>query len=246
MTLTNNQRIKIEEILREKLFNKIVEYEEKEDMNKEFYFCLFSKENAYIASLLQSTYTWLGNKWEKFAEIIAEENFDEVHRRKRIYGQITDNARSKISSMLDSLDNGNLEVNVENEKNKVIRANEVGSNKEASQEIDLMLKEGDQEYYLELKSVKPNKNEVKAAKSDLLKVIAMKGDVEVFLAMPFNPYFDNNYRRWTVIKFFDEGNDFLIGKNFWDFLGGEGTYEELLDIFEEVGKEVKSKIDEII
>ena len=39
----------------------------------------------------------------------------------------------------------------------------------------------------------------------------------------------------------DFKNDFLIGKNFWDFLGGENTFSALLEIFDEVGKEFKIK-----
>ena len=42
---------------------------------------------------------------------------------------------------------------------------------------------------------------------------------------------------------FDLKNQILVGKEFWDFLGGEGTYETLLQIFEDVGIELKSEID---
>ena len=41
----------------------------------------------------------------------------------------------------------------------------------------------------------------------------------------------------------DFKNDFLIGKNFWDFLGGENTFSALLEIFDEVGKEFKEKLN---
>ena len=36
--------------------------------------------------------------------------------------------------------------------------------------------------------------------------------------------------------FFDLNKEVLIGKEFWDFLGGENTYEEILKIFRTVGK----------
>jgi hypothetical protein len=35
-------------------------------------------------------------------------------------------------------------------------------------------------------------------------------------------------------------NEVLIGEEFWKIIGGKGTYEELLDIYREVGHE-KSK-----
>jgi len=34
-----------------------------------------------------------------------------------------------------------------------------------------------------------------------------------------------------------------VGKEFWDFPGGEGVHEDLLDCFEKVGIELREKID---
>jgi len=35
----------------------------------------------------------------------------------------------------------------------------------------------------------------------------------------------------------DLASEVLIGKEFWDMVGGKGTYEEVLNIYQEVGKE---------
>jgi type II restriction enzyme len=35
-----------------------------------------------------------------------------------------------------------------------------------------------------------------------------------------------------------------VAEEFWDFLGGQGTYQQLLDIFEKVGIELRPEIDE--
>ena len=51
------------------------------------------------------------------------------------------------------------------------------------------------------------------------------------------------YQRFTESGMMDFKNDFLIGKNFWDFLGGENTFSALLEIFDEVGKEFKEKLN---
>jgi len=40
--------------------------------------------------------------------------------------------------------------------------------------------------------------------------------------------------------------ELLVGKEYWDFLEGENTYEELLEIFDQVGKFYKEKILEKI
>lgn len=42
---------------------------------------------------------------------------------------------------------------------------------------------------------------------------------------------------------FDLPNELKVAEEFWDFLGGRNTYEELLQIFEDVGLELRPEID---
>jgi type II restriction enzyme len=42
----------------------------------------------------------------------------------------------------------------------------------------------------------------------------------------------------------DLPNELKVAEEFWDFLGGAGAYNDLLDIFERVGIELRSEIDE--
>ena len=41
----------------------------------------------------------------------------------------------------------------------------------------------------------------------------------------------------------DLDNELKVGNEFWDFLGGCGTYQDLLDCFERVGIELRDEID---
>ena len=43
-----------------------------------------------------------------------------------------------------------------------------------------------------------------------------------------------------------KGVDLLIGEEYWDYLGGENTFEEILNLFDLVGKQYKQKIAEKI
>ncbi len=43
---------------------------------------------------------------------------------------------------------------------------------------------------------------------------------------------------------FDLNNEIKVAEEFWDFLGGKNTYEELLQVFENVGIELRPEIDE--
>jgi len=244
LPLTGKQKEYIKNILRSKLHEKISGFAEQEDMDKPFYFALFSKEIVFAASLLQSIYTWLGGKWEEIASIVASDNFPRVERRYQLEGEITSNEQAKIDNLLKDLEHGTRDINIETIKKELSSSfNEDDPRRKTSEIVDLFLEAGDNEFYFELKSVKPNKNEMRAAKQDLLNILAMRQKVKdnrnlhVFLAMPFNPYFAGRYRRWTVTKFFRESEDLLVGKDFWDFIGGKGAYEELMEVFEEVGKE---------
>jgi type II restriction enzyme len=42
----------------------------------------------------------------------------------------------------------------------------------------------------------------------------------------------------------DDGNELLVGKEFWDFLGGNDAYEDLLDCFEQAGIILGPEIDD--
>jgi hypothetical protein len=50
------------------------------------------------------------------------------------------------------------------------------------------------------------------------------------------------YERFTEQGVLDRGKEFLIGKEYRDFLGGENAFEELLTLFDSVGKKFKEKI----
>ena len=42
----------------------------------------------------------------------------------------------------------------------------------------------------------------------------------------------------------DLPRELKVAEEFWDFLGGVGTYDALLDCFERAGMEMRSEIDE--
>jgi type II restriction enzyme len=42
----------------------------------------------------------------------------------------------------------------------------------------------------------------------------------------------------------DLDNELKVAAEFWDFLGGQGAYNDLLDIFERIGLELRPEIDD--
>lgn len=96
---------------------------------------------------------------------------------------------------------------------------------------------------------KPNINEFTGIKKQLLDWVAMRGSIDpkvrinTIVAIPYNPYEPQPYERWTLQGLFDLEKEVLVGKEFWDLLGGKGTYEDLLKVFEEAGVELRDEID---
>lgn len=41
----------------------------------------------------------------------------------------------------------------------------------------------------------------------------------------------------------DDKKELLVGKEFWDFLGGKDSYDDLLDCFEAAGIKLRPEID---
>ena len=117
--------------------------------------------------------------------------------------------------------------------------------------IDVFVRGKDGELFLfDIKTAKPNAGGFKEFKRTLLEwvaaVLADTPDARVnsLIAIPYNPYAPEPYNRWTMRGMLDLPNELKVAEEFWDFLGGAGAYNDLLDIFERVGIELRSEIDE--
>ena len=77
-------------------------------------------------------------------------------------------------------------------------------------------------------------------------ILATNPDMKVntLIAIPYNPYEPKPYNRWTIRGMLDLENELKVAKEFWEFIGGKGSYEDLLDCFEKVGIELREEIDE--
>jgi type II restriction enzyme len=101
----------------------------------------------------------------------------------------------------------------------------------------------------DIKTAKPNKGSFLEFKRTLLKwcasILTQNPDANVhsIVAIPYNPYYPKPYSRWTMAGVLDIQKELLVGEEFWDFLGGEGSYRKLLQTFEEVGIEMRKEID---
>jgi hypothetical protein len=129
----------------------------------------------------------------------------------------------------------------------VLRARDDGEVSSKTVRADLYIRTyEDTEYFFEMKSPVPNKDICLVVTERILYFHLLRGlprpKVQAYYAMAYNPYgaerADYNWSVGKVYLPFEQGT--LIGQEFWNIVGGPATYEELLDIYAEVGHD-KSK-----
>lgn len=245
MALSNNQRLKIKKLLSKKLEAKLMSYG-RETTSMPFLARLI-QDNEKIAaySFIHSIATTLGMSiYEDVSVIIASENSEECFRNYGVGGVISKGQKAMISNIVAKLRNGVREANIEKEKQEVLNASaENGEFQKSGNIADFFMKRDVKEYYFEIKTVKPNIDVFEKSKTKLLEWIARRRiDVNVFLAFPYNPYHPQPYSRFTEVGMMDYPKDFLVGEEFWNFIGGDNTFPELLHTFDEVGKEFKERL----
>lgn len=123
--------------------------------------------------------------------------------------------------------------------------------RDQSQEVrvisDLWWQRDGIDHYMSIKTVKPNIDQTAEAKRDLLKLTLADPKAKVYFGLYYNPYGENraDYAWSPPQRIFNTVTDsaVLIGKDYWDTLGGAGFYEELLAVAERVGKQTRKQID---
>lgn len=246
MPISNKQNQRIKELLSSKIEQKIQLYG-RETTSMPFLARLI-QDNEKIAaySFIHSMATTLGmSLYEEISVILVSETAEEAFRNYGVGGVLSKMQKVVISNIIKELRNGSRQANIKKETQEIIKASaENGEFQKSGNIADFYMKRKGVEYFFEIKTVKPNIDVFEKSKTKLLEWIARKrADVKVILAFPYNPYHPEPYQRFTESGMMDFKNDFLIGKNFWDFLGGENTFSALLEIFDEVGKEFKEKLN---
>ena len=247
MGLSISQKEKIVELLSLIIENKLKKYG-RETTSMPFLARLI-QDNEKIAaySFIHSLATTLGMSiYEDVSVIIASETSDECFKSYGVGGVISRQQKSAINKIINELRNGNRKADISEETDEVLAAQSYGGKDQKSGGIaDFYMRRGEEEFFVEIKTVKPNIDVFEKSKTKLLEWIARKRKpVKVFLAFPYNPYHPAPYSRFTEVGMMDHPNDFLIGEEYWDLLGGENTFKELLDVFDKVGKKYKSKLQE--
>ena len=217
-----------------------------------FHTGLLGADRMALYSFIHSLNTNFGTSiFEQVAQDLALPHFDEVQRQKKLGKKISQNAEREIQNIMNALSSGEKNPNKKAELAKILKVAQSGefSTLKATR-VDLFLRKGDAVFLIDIKSAKPNRGESKGFKQTLLTWAALyavenpRAKIHTLIAIPYNPYFPKDYERWTFKGMLDFKEELKVAEEFWDFLGGPGSYQMLLEAFEEVGKEMRQEIDD--
>ncbi|MYJ55171.1 MAG: TdeIII family type II restriction endonuclease, partial [Rhodothermaceae bacterium] len=93
----------------------------------------------------------------------------------------------------------------------------------------------------------PNSDQTKVSKEKIFKLLAMDPChvKNAYYALPYNPYGAKEDYQWSFPeRWFNMQKDpvVLIGDEFWEKIGGVGTYKAFIDAVNEIGKEYRDRI----
>lgn len=201
--------------------------------------------------------TSFGRAWEKLALVAAKEGLGYGEAGRAITGVIAEGRLRRISEVLNQLEH--QEVSSKMRGDKRIQP-------DWSAELEYILAGGGESilttiicdvyaedvrlnlrYAFELKAPLPNSDQTKVSKEKLLKLYAMEPRLidEAYFALPYNPYGKRENYGWGFpARWFNMKKDkvVLIGDEFWEKVGGSGTYQAFIDAVNDIGAEYKERI----
>jgi len=193
--------------------------------------------------------TSLGTTFEEVAKIIGAQRFQESRRGFQLQVSIPRVALDTIDGIISDISSDGMGGRYLDFIQSVAQAYRGDAVNRRPLTIDLYLRENDgTEHFFEMKSPKPNKDGAVGAVRKLLTAHGVRGmgppRANTYYAMAYNPYGDTRglYTESVARKYLDFKDMVLIGNEFWDFVGGPGTYPEVLELYGIVGRELGPQV----
>lgn len=220
-----------------------------EDAKKAYPFhAAFFSEEAFIAAVNErSLVTKMGQTfYPQLAEILAKNEFKNVQREHTLTGKLDEGAIEKINIILAELrgkrktENGiRRRPNHKTEISEILGAS-TGKKQTINVRADLYIEDFHAgPLFLEIKTPLPNLDICVESKLKILQFKALFADKnpQAYLAFPYNPFIERRkYRHSYTKQIMDMEKEVLLGKEMWDLIGGEGAYEEALEIINQVSR----------
>ena len=259
MTSSNGIKIAIQSIITE-MMDKVMTnvlikdpfITEKHRTAKPLYAALVPDEIFKGSHFERRFVTPFGGVWEKLALAAAQEGLGNGKTQHLIQGNVKEGRLNRINEVLRNLEHSNKD----GIKTKPDWSEELfyimegeGEDIPVSVQCDLFAIDSktNERYAVEIKAPLPNSDQTKVSKEKLLKLYAMEPKQIDFgyFALPYNPFGSKENYKWSFPdRWFNMKDDevVLIGGEFWDKIGGAGTYESFISAVNEIGDDYKNRI----
>ena len=210
---------------------------------KPFHEAILSEAILPILAFERAFSTPLGTTFEECARMIASDRYKHAERGFNLSGAVSAAATSTIDSIESTIETQGMRSRYLEFARSVALAYEADP-RQRRVKIDLyIIDHGDNEIFFELKTPKPNAPQSIRAVKKMLQIHAIRREtspkVQSYYAMAFNPYGQNrtDYNHGPALRYLDFQNQGLIAEEFWDFIGGPGTYAEVLALYQSIGQQ---------
>ena len=194
--------------------------------------------------------TPFGKVWERLAKVAAETATEKSEMGYSIRGSVPVERLRRIQEVLNRLEHPEkrgqrITPNWEEELKYILEGD--GELIPITVVCDIYIEKAEHKYAFELKAPLPNSDQTKVSKEKLLKLYSMVETpiTDAFYALPYNPYGKKENYNWSFpARWFDMKQDkvVLIGDEFWDFIGGKGTYQLFITELNKLGIDYRKRI----
>jgi hypothetical protein len=196
--------------------------------------------------------TPFGNAWESLAVAAATFGLGHGERNHTIEGTVNSGRLERINETLRRLEHpeaghGRIRPDWDTELAYILQ----GSGQEIPVRVvcDIYVEDRTNSinYAFELKAPLPNSDQTKVSKEKIFKLYCMNPrQIDgAYYALPYNPYGKKENYSWSFpSRWFNMKADevVLIGDEFWEKIGGLGTYQAFISAVNEIGPEYKNRI----
>lgn len=225
----------------------------KKEDHKPFHEALLTSDILTYSAFERSFSTSFGQRAieEISRYVVLANGATAAKRQKETIVSLPAKAISEIDAYLRYLRSGNAtnsEKDFENALRKIM-LRDGGSYEDVRIISDLWWNKDGINNYASIKTVKPNIDQTAVAKQDMLMLKAFDNACNVYFGLYYNPFGEDreSYTHNPPQAIFNMRTEptVLIGRDYWDTLGGPGTYEELLEIAADVGEETRKKLQSL-
>ncbi|WP_217426462.1 TdeIII family type II restriction endonuclease [Candidatus Methylobacter favarea] len=242
--------------LRERVMDRVLRTDpfiaEKHRADKPLYAALVPDEIFKGSHFERRFVTPFGGVWEDLAVTAAQYGLGSDQRGVMISGTVKQDRLRRIAKVLNDLEHtarGIERVRPDWDKELAYILEGGGEDIPVQVICDLFVTDTEKnlKYAFELKAPLPNSDQTKVSKEKILKLHAME-PCQVngaYYALPYNPYGKRENYTWSFpARWFNMKEDeaVLIGDEFWEKIGGVGTYQAFIEAVNEIGKEYKERI----